>query len=126
MNMTNRSQASTVLWILKISYGLFYIVVGIDKYLNMVTNWAKYVHPAILETTNLQAAQLNMGMGVMEIAVGLMMLTKWPRLAAGLMIAALGVIALDLALLGYYDIAARDVLLAVGPACILLLSDDKK
>ena len=52
--------------------------------------------------------------GVIEIAVGLAILTRWTRLAAYVASAWLLAIAANLVLAGFYDVAVRDVVMAIA------------
>jgi hypothetical protein len=61
-------------------------------------------------------------MGVVEIAVAVLLATKWPRIGGYLSIAWLVLIAINLLMLGYVDIAIRDVLLAVGALALAELT----
>lgn len=124
MNISNQAyhKLNNTLLLLKVSYGLFFITVGVDKYLNYIVDWQKYIHPFILQTLHIEPSLLNRGFGAIEIICGLLLLTKWARVSAPLVTLALLVVATNLAFLGYLDIAARDVLLAVGTITIILLS----
>src|SRR5690606_42159656 len=56
-----------------------------------------------------------MGMvGVIEVAVGVAILTNWTRLGAYVASVWLVCIALNLVLAGYYDVAVRDVVMALA------------
>jgi hypothetical protein len=62
--------------------------------------------------------------GVIEIAVGVMILTKWTRLGAYVASAWLCLIALNLLTTGhYFDVAARDLALAVGAFALARLEE---
>jgi hypothetical protein len=52
--------------------------------------------------------------GVIEIAVGVLILSGWTRAGAYVASAWLIGIALNLVLAGFYDIAVRDVVMAIG------------
>jgi hypothetical protein len=52
--------------------------------------------------------------GLIEMVGGLMILTRWVRLGAYLAAAWLSAIALNLILAGRFDIAVRDLVMAVG------------
>lgn len=124
MNISNQAyhKLNNTLLLLKVSYGLFFITVGIDKYLNYIVDWQKYIYPGVLEIVQVEPSLLNRGFGAIEIICGLLLLTQWARISASLVTLALLGVATNLAFLGYLDIAARDVLLAVGAITIVLLS----
>lgn len=124
MNISNQGyhKLKNTLLLLKVSYGLFFITVGIDKYLNYIVDWAKYIHPYILQMLHVEPSLVNMSFGVVEIICGILLFTAWARFSASVITLALLGVATNLAFLGYLDIAARDVLLAVGIIAIILLS----
>lgn len=124
MNISNHAyhKLNNTLLLLKVSYGLFFITVGIDKYLNYIVDWQKYIYPGVLEIVQVEPSLLNRGFGAIEIICGLLLLTQWARISASLVTLALLGVATNLVFLGYLDIAARDVLLAVGAITIVLLS----
>ena len=111
--------------LLKYAYGAVLVLIGLDKALglNLIANWEGYVSDLALSTLPIEAGVLVLGLGVIEIAVGVLMLTKWTRLAAVLAIAALALIVINLLSMGLYDIAARDVLLALGLLVLVWLTD---
>ncbi len=61
-------------------------------------------------------------MGIVEVVVAVMLLTKYERIAAYLSVAWLLLISVNLLMLGMIDIAIRDILLAVGALVLALLS----
>lgn len=106
-------------WLLRLTYGLLFIVAGADKFLNMITVWVKYVSPMTVQYIAIQPGMLMQGVGILEIVLGFMILTKFTRLGAHLAALWLLVIAANLISLGFpYDIAVRDIVMAVG-ACVL-------
>ena len=103
-------------------YGAALIAVGLDKFqsMNYLTNWAQYINVAWLQSTSLDLATILMIAGIAEIVVGVLVLVK-PRLGAMIAIAWLGLIVFNLISMGmFYDIAARDILIAVGFAQLVL------
>jgi uncharacterized protein HemX len=61
--------------------------------------------------------------GVIEMAVGAAILTKWTRMGAYVACAWLLAIALNLAIGGYYDIAVRDVVIAASAFSLARLAE---
>jgi uncharacterized membrane protein YphA (DoxX/SURF4 family) len=99
---------------LRLVYGLVPLVAGLDKYLNLLTDWDKYLPSAVVELLPISAHQLMLVVGIIEIAAGLAVLTSLTRLGAYVVMAWLVLIALNLIAAGYYDIAVRDLAMAVG------------
>jgi hypothetical protein len=61
--------------------------------------------------------------GIVELAVGLAILTAWTRLGAYVASAWLILVAINLALAGYFDIAVRDVVMAIGAFTLARLTE---
>jgi hypothetical protein len=111
--------------LLKYAYGLTLLVIGIDKVfrLNLIANWEGYVSDFALSVLPVGASTIVMVLGIAEILVAILMLTAWTRLAAIIAIITLAVIVINLLMLGLYDIAARDVLIALGALVLVWLTD---
>jgi hypothetical protein len=99
------------LWL---TYGLVPLLAGLDKFFNLLTFWPKYLSPTIAGLLPVSAQTFMYAVGVIEIAVGLLVLTRWTRLGAWIAMAWLVLIAVNLATLGLFDIAVRDLAMAVG------------
>jgi uncharacterized membrane protein YphA (DoxX/SURF4 family) len=109
----DRRLASTW-WILKIALGAAPLLAGLDKFFNLLTNWTDYLNPVALQYVPVSAETFMQGVGVVEMIVGLLILTRWTRLGAYLAACWLVAIAVNLiAMEKFYDIAVRDLLLAV-------------
>lgn len=109
MNMERARQ------LIRFPYGIVFILAGLDKIFstNLIVYWPKYISPPVLAAIGQRGVlPFLVGMGIVEIIVGAMLLTFWPRLASRLGIAWLILISINLVLLGAYDIAIRDILLA--------------
>lgn len=105
---------STIYVPLRICYGLVPLIAGADKFFNLLTDWSKYLPKFATTMLPVSDAQFMMIVGVVEIAAGLAVLTVLPRLGAYVVMIWLTLIAANLVLAGYYDIAVRDLVMAVG------------
>lgn len=111
-------------WLLKVTYGLLFVIAGADKYMNLVTEWPKYISPMILNMIPLNAQHFIWGVGVVEILIGLAILFVATRIGAYLaMTWLLLIVANLLTVLGHYDIAVRDVVMAIGALVLAMLTD---
>ncbi len=111
-------------WLLKVTYGLLFMVAGADKFLNLVTQWPKYISPMLLKMSMLNAQHFIWGVGVVEIVIGLMILFFATRLGGYLAMTWLLLIVFNLlSMLTYFDIAVRDVVMAIGALVLALLTD---
>lgn len=106
----------TPVWIaLKVTYALVPIVAGADKFAHILTDWTKYLNPLVLKVVPISATTFMHIAGVIEIVLGILVLTKLTEYAAAIVSVYLVLIALTLITYGHYlDVAARDVAMAVG------------
>jgi uncharacterized membrane protein YphA (DoxX/SURF4 family) len=105
---------SSVYFPLRLVYGLVPIVAGFDKFFNILTDWSKYLPAAVIDALPVSPSTFMAVVGVIEIVAGLAVLTALPRLGAYVVMAWLVLIAANLIVAGYLDIAVRDLVMAVG------------
>jgi hypothetical protein len=121
--MTN-SHINQTWWSLRLTYGLVAFLAGLDKFFHVLTNWDMYLAPAIAGLLPLSSSVLMESVGIIEMAVGLLILTRWTRVGAYIAAAWLLSIALNLVLAGsFFDVAVRDVALSVGAWTLGRLSE---
>jgi uncharacterized membrane protein YphA (DoxX/SURF4 family) len=108
------------LWL---TYGLVPLLAGLDKFFNLLTDWSKYLSPWVASLLPVPAETFLYVVGVIEIAVGLMVLTRWTRLGAWIAAAWLVLIAGNLVTMGLFDIAVRDLAMAVGAYTLARLAE---
>ena len=91
------------------------LLAGLDKYFNLLTNWTGYISPLFLKILPFSGQTLMHIVGVIEMIVGLAILTKWTRVGAYVTSAWLLAIAISLVSTGmFFDIAVRDVEMALA------------
>jgi len=98
--MQNRLQ--TIQTISKYALGLMAFLAGLDKFLNLLTNWEQYVSPLAQRMLPLSPTSLMHVVGVIEMVVGLAILSKATRLGAYVAAAWLVCIALALLTTGHF------------------------
>jgi uncharacterized membrane protein YphA (DoxX/SURF4 family) len=108
------------LWL---TYGLVPLLAGLDKFLNLLADWPKYLSPWVADLLPVSAQTFMYAVGIIEIVVGLMVLTRWTRIGAWIATAWLVLIALNLVTLGMFDIAVRDLAMAVGAYTLARLAE---
>jgi hypothetical protein len=109
-----RSAVDRVITIMKFTYGIVPIVAGADKFTHILVNWDKYLAPQFANILPFAPHTFMLIVGVIEIAAGLIVLAK-PRLGSLIVCLWLLCIALNLLIGGeYYDIAVRDIVMAIG------------
>jgi uncharacterized membrane protein YphA (DoxX/SURF4 family) len=102
-------------WALKIGLGATAFLAGADKFTNRMVNWDKYLSPAAERALPVSGRNFMRLAGVIEMGVGALILGKQTRLGSYIASAWLLGIAANLVTgQDYYDIAARDVNMAVG------------
>jgi uncharacterized membrane protein YphA (DoxX/SURF4 family) len=102
-------------WTLRLTFGLVPIVAGLDKYFNLLTNWEQYLSPAIPGLLHLSPTAFMHIVGVIEIAAGVLVLTPITGYASYIvMLWLLGIAGNLLAQGKYFDIAVRDIVLAIA------------
>ena len=102
-------------WALRIGLGVGPFLAGLDKYFNLLTNWTGYLSPLALKILPFSGQTLMHIVGVIEMIVGLAILTKWTRVGAYVASAWLLAIAINLVSTGmFFDIAVRDVEMALA------------
>ena len=115
METLNANQTlNSVFNILKLTYGLVPIVAGLDKFTNLLTDWEKYLHPGIAAMIPFSPHTFMIIVGVIEIIAGIIVLVK-PAAGGYIVMAWLTLIAVTLLASGnYFDVAVRDLVMAIG------------
>jgi uncharacterized membrane protein YphA (DoxX/SURF4 family) len=112
--MHRKGHLDDVYWLLRTGLGASTFLAGLDKFTNLLTDWEKYLAPQIEERLPVSGTTFMRAVGVIEMLVGLGILTRTPKLAGYTASAWLLGIAGNLVLNGDYDIAVRDVNLALA------------
>lgn len=111
-------------WTLRIGLGLVPIFAGLDKYLNLLTNWEMYLNPLVPRVLNISGGTFMHVVGAIEIIVGIAVLTRYARYAAYVLVVWLLAIAANLLTQGmFFDIAVRDIEIALGAFALAKLSE---
>ena len=99
---------------LRIAIGLMATLAGLDKFFNLLADWQGYIAPVALQFRPISAAAFMSVVGIIEFAVGITILLLRPSLGAFVAAAWLILVAINLVFGGHFDIAVRDVVLAVS------------
>jgi uncharacterized membrane protein YphA (DoxX/SURF4 family) len=111
-------------WILRIGLGLAAFLAGLDKFLNILTDWTKYISPTALKLLPLSGPTFMHIVGVIEMIVGIAILTKLTRWGAYVAALWLVLIAINLVITGtYFDVAVRDVEMALAAFVLARLTE---
>jgi hypothetical protein len=114
--------AQNVQQVMRYTYGLVPIVAGLDKFTNLLTDWKSYIAPSVTGALPFSASTFMAIVGIIEIIAGVIVLVR-PRIGGYIVMAWIIVIALTLLIGGqYYDVAVRDLVMAVGAFSLARLS----
>lgn len=110
--------------VLKIALGATAFLAGLDKFLGLLADWPSYLAPWMAAMLPISAAAFMKVVGVVEMAAGLLVLSKRTRLGAYVVAAWLTLIALTLVSSGrFLDVAVRDLVMACGAFTLAKLSE---
>jgi uncharacterized membrane protein YphA (DoxX/SURF4 family) len=110
---------------LRITYGLLPILAGLDKFMHLLADWNKYLAPVVTDVIPVSPGTF-MSVGVIEIIAGIIVFVR-PKLGSIIVGIWLIAIAINLLLTGqYFDVAVRDVIMAIGAFCLYMLLDDDR
>ena len=102
-------------WALRIGLGLGPFLAGLDKFFNILTDWKMYLSPTVTHLLPVSDVTFMHLVGVVEMIVGLAILTRWTRIGSYIAMAWLVAIALNLVSTGmFFDLAVRDLEIAIG------------
>ena len=106
--MDNRLE--TAWWSLRIAFFVGPFLAGLDKFTHLLVNWDQYLSPIAQRVLGSMSHAFMLLTGIVEMIVGIMIITRWTRIGAYIASLWLLLIALNLLTTGqYFDIALRDV-----------------
>lgn len=116
-------------WMLRAGFGVVPALAGLDKILrtNLLADWPSYISPLARAVLPVSGDAFMQVIGVIELVVGVAILTVATRLGAYAAAAWLLLIAANLITTGhYFDVAVRDVLLAVAAYTLARLTEARE
>src|SRR2546423_8289571 len=117
------SQSYQAYQILHLAFTVAPLIAGLDKFTHFLVNWDQYLSP-MMPRFGLSAHTFMLGVGVIEIAAALIVAFA-PRIGGwivGLWLC--GIIVNLLTIPAYFDIALRDLGLALGSFALARLSEE--
>ena len=121
--LTNQESEHKTLQLLRVIYGVVPVVAGLDKFFNILTDWARYLNPTLERLLPISATAFMHTVGVIEIVAGLIVLSRFTAVGAYIVSAWLALIALSLIASGnYLDVAVRDLVISAGAYTLAALS----
>ena len=110
-------------WALRIGLGVGPIITGLDKYFNKLADWGMYLSPLATKIVPVSATTFMHVVGVVDIVAGLIVLSRWTKIGSYIVMLWLLGIAVNLLTTGmFYDLAMRDVEIALGAFALSQLS----
>lgn len=103
-------------WTLRIGLGLGPVITGIDKFFNKLADWGMYLSPLATKVVPVSVPTFMHVVGPIEILAGLIVLSgRWTKIGSYIVMFWLLGIAVNLITTGmFFDLAARDVEIALG------------
>lgn len=100
---------------LRFTFGIGFIVLGVDKFFNFLTNWQAYLWQEIPLTLAMDASLFVYAAGIIEVVAGLAIISKYARAGGYILGTWLVLVVLNLALRGgVWDVAIMQIMLAAG------------
>jgi hypothetical protein len=97
---------------------------GLDKFFNLLTDWEIYLSPLAERMLPVSGATFMHVVGVIEMIVGLMILTRWTRIGSYVAMLWLVLIAVNLISTGrFLDVAVRDLEMAIAAFTLARLTE---
>jgi hypothetical protein len=110
-------------WALRVGLGVGPVITGIDKYFNKLADWGMYLSPLVTKVVPVGAPTFMHAVGLVEIIAGLIVLSRWTRIGSYVVMFWLLGIAVNLVTTGmFYDLAMRDVEIAIGAFALAQLT----
>jgi hypothetical protein len=120
----NRDRLTTPWWALRTALGAAAFLAGLDKFFNLLADWPGYLSPIAASVLPMSAASFMHVIGIVEMAVGAVILTGYTRLGGYVAAVWLLGIAVNLVSTGhYFDIAVRDVAMAIAAFTLARLTE---
>ena len=123
MDNLRDSRLSSSYWALRVTFIAVPILAGLDKFMNLLTYWPHYLSPAFARMLPITPSAFMQVVGLVEVVVGLLVLFKATRVGAYIAMVWLTCVAINLASMGMFDIAVRDLGLAVGAFALARLDE---
>ena len=99
---------------LRTALGLTATLAGLDKFFNLLADWSGYISPLAAAWLPVSADVFMYAVGVIEVGVGVAILAAAPVIGAYIASGWLLLVAANLLLAGFIDVAVRDVVMSVA------------
>ena len=120
----NVDRMTTPWWMLRVVIGAAAFLAGLDKFFNLLADWPAYLSPFAANVLPMSATSFMHLVGVIEMAVGAVILAGYTQLGGYVASVWLLCIAINLVTTGrYFDVAVRDVVMSVAAFTLARLSE---
>ncbi len=121
---TANDRLDGVWWLLRVALGAGMFLAGLDKFFDVLTTWSMYLSPAAERLLPVSGDAFLRAAGIAEMALGVALLTRWPRAAAYALSAWIVAIAVNLALAGHFwDLVFRDLEVAASAFALARITE---
>jgi uncharacterized membrane protein YphA (DoxX/SURF4 family) len=111
-------------WVLRVGLAASIFVAGLDKFFDKLAQWSMYLAPAAEKLLPVSGDVFLRAAGVVEMALGVLLMTRYARAGALLLAAWLLAISANLALAGnFWDLVVRDVVNAIAAFTLARLTE---
>ena len=112
---------------LKVAFGVVPFLAGLDKFFNLLADWPRYLSPAAAAILPVTGQTFMYFAGVVEMVVGLAILTRWTVIGSYVAAAWLVAIAANLVVGGaFLDVAVRDLVMATAAYTLARLTEARE
>ena len=119
--MISQNYKKIISAILVIFFSLTLIIVGLDKFFNILDNWVKFLNPNLLPFSISPILFMKL-VGIFEILLGLSLFTRWRKQASYIVAVWFVLISINLLSLNMYFVAFKDTLRVIGAILLAKLS----
>ena len=109
--------------VLKVTFGVVPFLAGLDKFFNLLADWPRYLSPLAESILPVGGQTFMYVAGIVEMAVGIVILTRWTAIGSWIAAAWLVAIAVNLVAAGFLDVAVRDLVMATGAFALARLTE---
>ena len=125
--MTIDRRVETARRALRLAFGVVPFLAGLDKFFNLLADWPRYLSPAAEAILPVSAGTFMHVAGVVEMLVGIAILTPWTVIGSYVAAVWLVAIALNLVATGtYFDVAVRDLVMATAAYALARLTEARE
>ena len=111
-------------WALRVGLGFAALLAGLDKFFNILADWEMYLSPFIERLLPVSGDTFMRAVGVIEMAVGVLILAGFARIGGYVLMAWFVGIAMSLVTTGrFFDMAVRDVVMALAAFTLARLTE---